>query len=115
MYFVLIQRCIRMPRRADPGDKYATRSANVIDWTVNGPYQTIGVAERVAVNASRTHTCLTTQIVSEQQLVEISQGRSRLGLDVGLCARASQVVKMFDLARKEADQKESDPKESDPK
>lgn len=53
-------------------EKFAPRTGYAKHWYVDGPFSKRPLAERAAVSALGTHTCLSSQVYTTEQLVEIA-------------------------------------------
>ncbi len=63
MYFVITKRVVKFNTGAT--EKFAPKSGNRTDWTLSGPFDTQVRAERCALRALGTHTCLSAQIYDD--------------------------------------------------
>jgi hypothetical protein len=75
MYFVLTKRTVRVARDAG-ADRYAARHTNIFSWTVSGPFTKRQMAERAAIGAISSHTCLAAQVMSLEQLNALAAASS---------------------------------------
>lgn len=77
MYFLLAKRVVRhAANNQGSADRFAARSTNVESWTVSGPFAKRASAERAAVNALATHTCVEAQVLDADQLGWLAKANS---------------------------------------
>jgi hypothetical protein len=81
MFVVMIERVVKM--NTGSTEKFAPRSSNHKTWHFAGPFRTRRAAERSAVAALATHTCLCAQVWSEADL-ESWRDPQRYGSNYGL-------------------------------
>jgi hypothetical protein len=65
MYIVLTQRVIKVARHST--EKFGARSDNEKSWAIVGPFTKRATAERAAVSASATHTCLAAVVIGSAE------------------------------------------------
>lgn len=81
MFVVIVERVVKTNTHAT--EKFAPRTANVRRKTVSGPFASFRTAQRAAVTALGTHTCLLAQVWSEAQVRERqTRGYARNGQDM---------------------------------
>jgi len=68
MFVLICQRVVKVNTGAR--EKFAPRSANQTRLSVSGAFLTIKSAQRAALVALGTHTCLDAQIWSDKQIAE---------------------------------------------
>jgi hypothetical protein len=66
MYVVICKRVVKMNTHAT--EKFAARSANETRLYVSGPFVSLKTAQRAALAALATHTCLDAQVWSGEQV-----------------------------------------------
>lgn len=72
MFYVMIKRVMRVTQPYSEADKFRPRSTNLTRWEPSGPYRTRSTAEKVALAANQTHTCLATRIYDEEELLTLA-------------------------------------------
>lgn len=97
MFFLLTKRVVRYSRDPD-GDRYAARHQNYTSWTVSGPFAKRAAADRAAVGALATHTCLAAQVLSGEQLELLAKASSSEEPDYDLVRTAQRARKWLATA-----------------
>ena len=91
MFYLLLKRAVRVAR--DGGtDRFAARTTTQIDWNVSGPFTKRGLAERGAVRALGSGTCLVAQVLTQDQLEAMT---TQVQEDYQLDKVLRRAVKMF--------------------
>jgi hypothetical protein len=76
VYYLMIRRVVRHARGRQPGeDRYAARSDNVLHWEAGGPFTSAARAERAALAALATHTCLTALVLDAAGMERLASDR----------------------------------------
>lgn len=60
MFFIVTKRVVKL--NTGRTEQFAPRTANHEEWTISGPLSKRSLAERAAVSALGTHTCLSAQV-----------------------------------------------------
>ncbi len=68
MFYVLTERVFKVGTGST--EKFALRSTNRTQWTISGGWTGRRSAERAAIAAMRTHTCLSAEVLSLEDMVE---------------------------------------------
>lgn len=78
MYVLICKRVVKF--NTGSTEKFSPRSANRAGLYVSGPFTSLRMAQRAAITALATHTCLDAQVWSERQVqAEAVKGSVRLG------------------------------------
>jgi hypothetical protein len=73
MYYVVTQRIIKINTGAT--ERYAPKSGNQTRWTLSGPFDDQARAERCALRALGTHTCLSAQVYDQEGIEFLKRQR----------------------------------------
>lgn len=77
MFYLVTHRVYKIATNSS--ERFAARSTNHTSWEVSGPFSRRSPAERAMVTALGTHTCLSAQVMTVEQM-QASRGDSDYGL-----------------------------------
>jgi hypothetical protein len=73
MWYVITRRVVKQSTGSTA--RFAPRSNNMESWHYSGPFEQQRMAERAAVSAMATHTCLSAAVLSGEQIASMVKDR----------------------------------------